>query len=301
MAYRIIEGVEKTNTNLARRAALNVSIVIPVYNEADSLAACLDAIAQQTVKPFEVIVVDNNSTDETLAVLTHFPFVTALGEDRQGVVFARDRGFNAAHGNIIGRIDADTLVSPDWVASIQHIFEDPTVAATSGRVVYGDIVGGSIINPVEASVRGWLARRMHKAMFLQGANMALRRSSWLQVRHAVCREGDIHEDFDLALHLRPYGKRVTYEPDLKVTISARRLGSGFWSFCVYAWLNPRTYALHRVWQRVYMYPVIVFVILAYGLLGALYKAYDPETGRFAPKRLLDSDLEPRVNPATFRD
>jgi cellulose synthase/poly-beta-1,6-N-acetylglucosamine synthase-like glycosyltransferase len=54
---------------------MNVSIVIPVYNEADALAACLEAIAEQTIAPLEVIVVDNNSTDTSAAIAQGFDFV----------------------------------------------------------------------------------------------------------------------------------------------------------------------------------------------------------------------------------
>src|SRR5688572_27451257 len=88
----------------------SVSIVIPAYNEEGQLALCLEAIARQTVKPVEVIVVDNNSTDGTVEVAGRYPFVTVLHEWRQGVVHARDCGFDAAKGDIIGRIDAETVM-----------------------------------------------------------------------------------------------------------------------------------------------------------------------------------------------
>src|SRR4051812_42172740 len=101
---------------------MNVSIVIPVYNEADQLAACLQAIARQTVRPLEVIVVDNNSTDGTAAIAKRFPFVRLLTEKKQGVVHARNTGFKATRGGIIGRIDADTILPPTWVAQVQTIF-----------------------------------------------------------------------------------------------------------------------------------------------------------------------------------
>ena len=113
---------------------LRVSLVIPVYNEESHLAACLDAIAAQTVQPFEVIVVDNNSTDQTVAIAQRYPFVRLLHEKRQGVVFARDRGFTAARGDVIGRTDGDSILAPDWVAEIHRIFANPTVDAASGIV-----------------------------------------------------------------------------------------------------------------------------------------------------------------------
>ncbi|HPG37472.1 MAG TPA: glycosyltransferase family A protein, partial [Candidatus Saccharibacteria bacterium] len=92
-----------------------ISVVIPVYNEAAALPACLEALAGQTAPPFEVLVVDNNSTDDSVLVAARYPFVTVLHEKRQGVLHARSLGFTAARGDIIGRIDADTEVAPDWI------------------------------------------------------------------------------------------------------------------------------------------------------------------------------------------
>jgi len=64
---------------------MNVSIIIPVYNEASQLDACLSAIAVQGIKPFEVIVIDNNSTDDSLEVAGRYGFVKLLSESRQGL------------------------------------------------------------------------------------------------------------------------------------------------------------------------------------------------------------------------
>src|SRR5688500_17107775 len=93
---------------------LRASVVIPVYNEADSLDLCLSAIAAQTTQPFEVIVVDNNSTDTTAEIAASYPFVRLVYESRQGVVHARNTGFNLAQGDIIARIDADTVIESGW-------------------------------------------------------------------------------------------------------------------------------------------------------------------------------------------
>jgi len=56
----------------------NISIIIPAYNEERYLGRCLDAIAAQSVRPYEVIVVDNNSSDDTAKVAQRYPFVTLL-------------------------------------------------------------------------------------------------------------------------------------------------------------------------------------------------------------------------------
>src|SRR6266446_10756886 len=98
--------------------SLTLTIVIPVFNEQDHLAACLRAIGVQTIRPDEVIVVDNNSTDDSAEIAQQFPFVRLVREKQQGVLFAKNKGFKSAKSDIIGRIDADTILPQRWV---QHV------------------------------------------------------------------------------------------------------------------------------------------------------------------------------------
>ncbi|HEX7964030.1 MAG TPA: glycosyltransferase family A protein, partial [Candidatus Saccharimonadales bacterium] len=93
----------------------SVSIVIPAYNEERHLAACLEAIRAQSEPPLEVVVVDNNSTDRTAEIARRYPFVRVVHEERQGIVFARGAGFDAARGDIIARIDADIVLPAGWI------------------------------------------------------------------------------------------------------------------------------------------------------------------------------------------
>jgi len=110
--------------------------------------------------PTEVIVVDNNSSDDTIAVARRFPFVTVLREKRQGVVHARNRGFNASRGDIIGRIDADTVIARDWVAQLQAIFADTRISAVSGAITYHDLPWQDQVGRLELYFRQRIARGM---------------------------------------------------------------------------------------------------------------------------------------------
>src|SRR5579885_2998873 len=123
------------------KQALTLSIVIPVYNEEHHIKACLDAIATQTVKPDEVIVVDNNCTDNTVKIAKTYSFVKVVPEPVQGRTAARNCGFNTATCDIIGRIDADSILLPNWVERVLVDFSDPTVSGVTGlgktRVLLG--------------------------------------------------------------------------------------------------------------------------------------------------------------------
>jgi glycosyltransferase involved in cell wall biosynthesis len=281
---------------------MNVSIVIPVYNEAEHLGACLEAISRQTVQPYEVIVVDNNSTDATVAIAERYPFVTLLKELRQGVVYARDRGFDATRGQIIGRLDADSLIAPDWVATVQQLFNDDTeLTAVTGKIRYYGLALSTRLDVIDLRIRRRMARLLGREVALQGANMALRRSSWQQISPLLCRRGGMHEDFDLAIHLAGHGHKVTFDDRLTAAIDCRRLDSSWSEFWIYAWLAPKTYARHDLKSRRHMYPVVMLAIACYLPLKLLHRGFNAETERFSWRQLFVSPSMVHVNPATFVD
>lgn len=94
---------------------MKITLVIPVYNEEQYIAGCLDSIAKQKIRPDEVIVVDNNCTDNTLLIVKKYPFVQVKHEEKQGMIAARNAGFNAASHEIIARCDADTQLPTNWI------------------------------------------------------------------------------------------------------------------------------------------------------------------------------------------
>lgn len=279
----------------------NVSIVIPAYNEADFIEQCLDAIQQQTVIPQEVIVVDNNSTDNTAEIAAKYPFVTVLRESRQGVVFARDRGFDAAKGEIIGRIDVDTIIPEDWVENIQRIFENSNTSAISG-VMHYDVGLAKLVDKIDLFFRRRLARLLAETetVYLQGASMAMRRSAWQRVRHAMCRKSNMHEDFDLAIHLQEFGHEVAFDERLHAKISARRTDVGFLQFANYVFMSPHTYAQHQLKSRKHMYTVVALAIACYVPARILYRGYDPELEKFSWTRVFTAHMPTsRVDPTKF--
>lgn len=279
---------------------MKISIVIPVYNEAERLAACLQTIAAQTVTPYEVIVVDNNSTDGSAAIAASHNFVTLLKEPRQGVVHARTRGFDAARGDIIARIDADTLLPPDWLARVRSIFRDESVDAVSGSAHYYDFAWDRLADGIDGYFRARLARKLKRTNFLWGANMAVRRASWLKTYPLLCHQPHLHEDFDLAIHLQELGFKVEYDPDLVAGVSSRRIDSSLLAYLRYTLVSPRTYAWHSLSSRRHMYPVIFICWLCYLPGRLIYRAYDPDTGTFSLSQLLTatgSRVDPTANVA----
>ncbi|MEK7600128.1 MAG: glycosyltransferase family A protein [Patescibacteria group bacterium] len=278
---------------------MKVSIVIPVYNEASQLGACLKAIAAQKVTPYEVIVVDNNSSDMSIKVANAYDFVTVIREPRQGVLHARTRGFDAVRGDIIARIDADSLLPDNWVASVKQVFKDPNVDAVSGTAQYYNVAAAGFFNAIDLFFRRRLSRQLGDRVFLWGANMAMRRSAWQRVKPALCDLGGIHEDFDIAIHLQEMGGNVTFDERLEAQVSSRRIDTNFVDFMSYAWTSPQTYAKHHITSRWHMYAPLLICAVGYLPARIMHRGYDPKTDSFVlPKVFVPSGTIQRVDPTT---
>ena len=119
-----------------------VSVVLCTYNRARLLEGAIEALAGQTPgTPYEVVVVDNASTDDTPAVIeaavARWPdLVRAVREARQGLSYARNAGIAAATAPIVAFTDDDVRVSADWIGTIARTFaEHPEAVMAGGRVL----------------------------------------------------------------------------------------------------------------------------------------------------------------------
>lgn len=205
----------------------SLSIIIPAFNEEKFIGPCLEAIRGQTVTPDEVIVVNNNSSDKTVDIATSYPFVTLISETEQGMIPARDTGFNHAKGKLLARIDADTRIPANWVESVHKLLDSKcdSIFGLSGPQYFYDLPSGYTRNIVSAITSRYgffgVTRIMlgHETLF--GSNMVITRKAWMKVKKEVCHNGQkVHEDIDLALHIGKYGT-IIFDKKLLVGISSR--------------------------------------------------------------------------------
>jgi glycosyltransferase involved in cell wall biosynthesis len=136
--------------------AIKVTVAIPTYNRAAFLRQTLAGIAQQQFPRdhFEVLVIDNNSRDDTRAVVESFaasqPAPRYLLETNQGLDHARNRAIAEARGDIILFGDDDILVQPDWIAQMAV----PLLVDAARRI---GAVGGEVIPVFPDSLPAWVA------------------------------------------------------------------------------------------------------------------------------------------------
>ena len=195
---------------------LTLSIVIPAYNEERHIKKCLDSIKNQTVMPDEVILVDNNCTDKTVELACKFDFVTVVKESKQGIANARNKGFSVASGDILGRIDVDTNLFPNWVEVVKESFNDESISAVTGLgfttttpTIKGKHIFASFMTTIWSRMYFWIASAVMRITVLWGANMAIRSSAWQLIEDKVCSDDvEVHEDQDISLVLAGHGLRA---------------------------------------------------------------------------------------------
>lgn len=204
-----------------------ISVVIPSYNDADMLEQCLQALAAQTRLADEIVVVDNDSDDDTAEVARRFG-CRVVWEPVRGIPSATARGFSEARMNIIARLDADSVPAPDWLERIEgHFTNDPELVAVTGT---GTFYGS----------RDWVHRAGEKFYLggyfwffppilghppIFGSNCAVRRAAWQRIEPKFRRDrSNVHDDLHLSMLLES-DMRVHFDRELKVGVSARPLTS----------------------------------------------------------------------------
>lgn len=226
-----------------------ISVVIPAFNEEKYLSRCLSSLKEQTFKDFEIIVVDNNSTDRTSQIAMEYG-AKVIKEMQKGTVFARETGFRLAKAPIIARTDADATVPHNWLNIIYNTFiSNPKVVAVSGAFTseYKRIPDTPFKLFTKIFFKN-LAKLWAGHVLLIGANMAVRKTAWQQAKPHITNKY-VHEDVDLSCHLARYGK-ILYIPNLFATCSLRRIQEkpfkGIFNYLVvYFWRHVYTVLLHH--------------------------------------------------------
>lgn len=114
-----------------------ISVIVPVWNAADTLATSLEAIRRQ-LDPLrhELLVVDNNSTDGSADLATRVAGQEPLREPRQGSYAARNRGIAESRGRVLAFVDPDCVPSAGWLEVIEQAFGDPALQVLLGKRLF---------------------------------------------------------------------------------------------------------------------------------------------------------------------
>ena len=199
-----------------------ISFIIPCYNEEKHIRDCIRSIKREAycLPLYEIIVVDNNCTDNTVLIATEEK-VTIVSEQQKGVVFARQRGYETAKYDLIANIDADSRLCEGWIETALLQIADLNVVAVTGPLVYDDVSRSLAISTKIYYYLAWFSNNFI-GVFLQGGNALIRKSALDKTNGYDTTIAFYGEDTMTAKRLEPFGK-IKFVMDLKLHSSPRRL------------------------------------------------------------------------------
>jgi glycosyltransferase involved in cell wall biosynthesis len=194
--------------------SLRFSVVIPVYNSKATIARCLDSLAgiDYPRERFEIVLVDNGSTDGTLEILQKYPF-RIVHENNKNAFSARNCGIAHSSGEIIVLTDSDCVVDPDWLKAYDESFNDLSVMACGGRI--DSYAPNNVIEefPVHTSTHKNEIAILHPHLFLpwiDTANAAYRRIVFDEIGLFDDIHFTITGDVDMGWRISLHGYRIGY-------------------------------------------------------------------------------------------
>ncbi|GAA1905416.1 Glycosyl transferase family 2 [Williamsia serinedens] len=279
----------------------SLSVIVPAFNEQELISECLHALFDQDEPVDEIVVVDNNSTDRTLAAVQKAAAgdqsVRVVRASDQGVINARSEGFDSATGQVMARVDADTRVDVTWARAVRDFFETfgDHFDAGSGMCWAYDLPFQGPFRRQQGRIAAETTRALGEGDMsaaeigrLFGSNMAITRDAWLRVRGARSRRTDVFEDLDLTLTLLAEGCSIGLIPEASASISGRRYLSPPAAYLRYCWRDQRTLrarGLRSAARRAVLRTVFVQMPF-YFAMWLPFRAFDPSTGRMRVNRLL---------------
>ncbi len=204
----------------------SISLIIPAYNEAASIGACLEQALRHSRGRFsEIIVSDSGSTDRTGEIALKYPGVKVVTGEKLGPNAARQLGLEHSSGELVAFLDADTHLTEGWVPMVEHMFtKRPDVVSLSGPYRYYD---GKPFQRFLLGALWWLTAPLAYRMTgyaVLGGNFVARRSALLAMGGFNKNIRFYGDDTDTARRLHQFGK-VIFRMDFFVYSSLRRFSA----------------------------------------------------------------------------
>ena len=217
-----------------------VSVIIPAFNEERYISRCLYAIAKQNYNDYEVIIVNNASTDNTAEVIKQFikdndlTNFYLLHENKKGTNNARECARLAATGQIIAQLDADCIPDSDWISKGVNEIKGKNIVAVTGAYYYFDspfitrilsLISQLITYPIINAI----VQKANRGAILIGGNAFVYANILHEVGGYNTTLTFYGDDVDVANSIAEYGW-IHYSPNLTLNSSYRRFNAlGFWN------------------------------------------------------------------------
>jgi len=212
-----MEGSERAQP--AGREGPTISVVVPAYNEERHIAEALDSVLAQTRPPREVIVVDDGSTDGTVAVVDRYrERIRVIRQENRGCPGAFDTGFQEAQGEFVALCPGDDIWEPEKLEWQQDALRrQPEVDVVFGAGRRFGLGKGDHVRPARSEVLdgAWFAREMYRRNLIPDPSAVVRRSLYLDLGGY---EPLVGEDYEFWMRALASGAVFYFDPRLVVRL-----------------------------------------------------------------------------------
>ncbi len=205
-----------------------ISVVVCSYNGARTIRACFDGLLRLEYPDFEVIVVNDGSTDDTAAITQEYGF-TLISTENRGLSNARNTGLEAATGEIVAYIDDDASPDPHWLTYLAATFLSTTHAGVGGPNIAppGDgVIAECVANAPGGPVHVLLSDT--EAEHIPGCNMAFRKAALTAIGGFDPQFRTAGDDVDVCWRLRDRGWTLGFSPAAMVWHRRRNRVRAYW-------------------------------------------------------------------------
>lgn len=193
-----------------------VSVVIPTKNRAESLAHALLAIRGQDYEHFEVIVVDNGSTDNTPDIITQYE-AKCVHNPIFGISRSRQMGIDSACGEIIAVCDDDSVPEPDWISQlVRRLAADDALGLIGGKIIQVGFPEDKGMGKIGQNGIISFVTNPQEAHYFASSNQGIRKAAIDAIGGYDLFFREAYEEVDLIFRLRDKGFHIDYEPLAKV-------------------------------------------------------------------------------------
>lgn len=224
---------------------MDVSVIVPAYNSQAYISKCIETLLAQTYRHenYEVIVVDDGSTDETADIIKNYP-VRYIYQKNQGPAAARNNGVKEAKGDMILFTDSDCVPTQNWIEEMVRPFKTQDIAAVKGAYLTDQKEVIARLAQVEFEERFEMLKKAESIDMVDTYSAGFRREIFLQMggfdkTFPVAN----NEDTDLSYRMSKHGFKMAFNPDavvhhLKHPDSIKKYARlkfwrGYWRMVVY--------------------------------------------------------------------
>jgi GT2 family glycosyltransferase len=206
-----------------------ISVVVCSYNGSRTIRECLDGLLRLEYPNYEVIVVDDGSTDATPAIVREYGFRLVSMPGNQGLSSARNAGWQAASGSIVAYIDDDAWPDPHWLGYLAVTFQNTPHLGVGGPNIPppdDDLVARCVADSPGGPTHVLVSDR--EAEHLPGCNMAFRKAALEAVGGFDPQFRAAGDDVDLCWRLQERGGTLGFHPGAMVWHRRRNSVRGYW-------------------------------------------------------------------------